>query len=163
MVWLTTLIPVLVPIACGCVLPIMAIWLITRQRISESKDRTQIVLAALEKNPDLNVEELMKKMMPQRRSLKERMLSKVMWGSIITFMGVCFAGYGFYGRSAYNPFTGGDVNPSAIMDYGFAMYAVCIGVILFAVGIALLLYYFMGKRLFAREIEAEQKKLTELS
>ena len=62
----------LVPITCGCVLPIMAIWLITRLKANESKDRTQIALAAIEKNPNLDIKELMKQMSPRQRPLRER-------------------------------------------------------------------------------------------
>ena len=52
---------ILVPIACGCILPIVVIWLSVREKMNESKNRTQIVLAAIEKNPDMDLEELMKK------------------------------------------------------------------------------------------------------
>ena len=55
------LVEILVPIACGCVLPIVIVWLAIRKEMNDTNTRTQIVLAAIEKNPDLNIEDLMKK------------------------------------------------------------------------------------------------------
>ena len=54
------LVAILVPIACGCVLPIMIIWFSIRKQMNDTNKRTQIVLAAIEKNPEMDVEELMK-------------------------------------------------------------------------------------------------------
>ena len=47
--------------ACGCVLPIVVVWLVIRHRMNETNSRTQIALAAIEKNPDMDNEELLKK------------------------------------------------------------------------------------------------------
>ena len=53
-------------IACGCVLPIFYIWLSTRQKMNETNMRTQVVLAAIEKNKETDVEDMLKKMAPMR-------------------------------------------------------------------------------------------------
>lgn len=45
--------------------------------MNETNTRTQIVLAAIEKNPDMDVEELMKKISPKKKLLKEKLLSKL--------------------------------------------------------------------------------------
>ena len=42
------LVAILVPIACGCVLPIFAIWMGIRKEMNETNTRTQIALAAIE-------------------------------------------------------------------------------------------------------------------
>ena len=52
---------IIVTIGCGCILPIVVVWLIVRRRINETNARTQIALAAIEKNPDMDIEELLKK------------------------------------------------------------------------------------------------------
>ena len=67
-------------ILCGCVLPIIFIWMETRRKMNETNARTQVVMAALEKNPDMDVEELMKKISPKKKLLKEKLLSKLLWG-----------------------------------------------------------------------------------
>ena len=56
---------ILVPIAVACVLPIMIVWFMVRQKMNETNSRTQIVLAAIEKNPDMDLEELMEKISPK--------------------------------------------------------------------------------------------------
>ena len=44
---------ILIVLGCGCVLPIMVVWLIIRESMNKTNQRTQIVLAAIEKNPDM--------------------------------------------------------------------------------------------------------------
>ena len=68
------LISMLPIILCGCVLPIIFIWMETRRKMNETNARTQIVTAALEKNPDMDVEELLKKMSPKKLDLASSLL-----------------------------------------------------------------------------------------
>lgn len=44
-------------IGCSTILPIVIIWLVTRKQINETNKRKDIIIAALEKNPDINVAE----------------------------------------------------------------------------------------------------------
>ena len=136
---------VLVPVACGCVLPIMAIWFGVRQKMNETNQRTQIVLAAIEKNPDLDIEELLKKISPKKKLLKEKLLSRLLTGCITTFLGLALLAY-----CTWLGYVGGSVVEN--------IYACAIaGTILFAIGIAFLVNYFLGKKMLATEIEAEEK------
>ena len=84
------LVAILVPIACGCVLPIMIVWLAIRKKMNETNQRTQIVLAAIEKNPDMDIEELIKKISPKKKLLKEKLLTKLQWGCFTTLLGLGF-------------------------------------------------------------------------
>ena len=63
------LVEILVPIACGCVLPIVIVWLAIRSEMNKTNQRTQIVLAAIEKNPDMDLEDLMAKISPKKKLL----------------------------------------------------------------------------------------------
>ena len=136
-------------IACGCVLPIVAIWLGVRRRINETNSRTQIALAAIEKNPEMDIEEILKKVSRNGKLLKEKLLTKLLWGCLTTLLGVGLIGFGTY-LGANN--LGGTDDP---------MTAVCFGLISLGVGIAFLINYFTGKKMLAKEIEAEEKRLTE--
>lgn len=138
-------------IACGCVLPIYYIWQSTRRKISESKDRTQIVLAAIEKNAETDVEELLKKMAPMQKKtlLKEKLLTKLLWGGIIAFVG-----FSIFASTLWLDWLGG-ADPEML----FLLYV--IGGILFGIGLAFLINYFVGKKMLAKEMEAEQAKLLE--
>ena len=135
-------------IACGCVLPIVLDLLNTRRKMNENEVRKQIVLAAIEKNKETDVEELLKKMAPKQKLLKEKLLSKLLWGCIFTFLG-----FGIFGCAFWIDCCGG-ANP----DHLFMVYSV--GGILFAIGLGFLVYYFVGKKLLTKELEAEEKKLT---
>ena len=136
------LVDILVPIACGCVLPIMVVWLGIRQSMNETNQRTQIVMAAIEKNPDMDIEELMKKISP-----KKKLLTKLLWGSIITFLGVALIGF-----CIVQAFVGG--MPTAALQQ-FSLF----GAVLSGIGIAFLVNYYVGKRMLAKEMEAEEQSL----
>ena len=135
------LVAILVPIACGCVLPIMIVWLAIRKEMNETNQRTQIVLAAIEKNPDMDIEELMKKISPKPRLLKEKLLSKLLWGSLTTLLGI-----GLIGGELYLSIFTSSSSPMGIA-----------GIVLLPVGIAFLISYYMGRKMLAKEIEAEEQ------
>ena len=142
------LVVILVPIACGCVLPIMVVWLAIRKKMNETNQRTQIVLAAIEKNPDMDIEELLRKISPKKKLLKEKLLTKLLWGCITFLVGLGLVGFGVY-LGVNN--IGGSDDPTT---------AVCFGLTLLAIGIAFLINYSIGKKMLAKEIEAEERKLT---
>ena len=135
-------------IACGCVLPIVMEFLKTRRKMNESEARKQIVLATIEKNKETDVEELLKKMAPKQKLLKEKLLSKLLWGCIFSLLGFVVFCCGLW-----IDWCGGS-EPDVI----HFLY-LCDGV-LFAVGLAFIIYYFVGKKMLAKELEAEEKKLT---
>ena len=139
---------ILVPIACGCVLPIMLVWFGIREKMNAANQRTKIVLAAIEKNPEMDIEELMKKMSRNGKLLKEKLLTKLLWGCLSTLLGIGLIGFGIYLSANH---LGGTDDP---------MTAVCFGLIAFGVGIAFLVNYFVGKKMLAKEIEAEEKRVT---
>ena len=135
-------------IACGCILPIVMVLMNTRRKMNETETRKQIVLAAIEKNKETDVEELLKKMAPKQKLLKEKLLSKLLWGCIFSLIGFIIFGCGLW-----IDWCGGS-DPDEIHFLYFC------GGVLFAVGLAFIIYYFVGKKILAKEIEAEEKKLT---
>lgn len=143
------LVVILVPIACGCILPIFAIWMGIRKKMNETNTRTQIVLAAIEKNPNMDIEELMEKISPKKELLKEKLLTKLLWGCLTAMLGIGLIGFGVY------------LNVTALGGSDDPLTSVCFGLILLGVGIALLVNYFVGKKMLAKEMEAEQAKLLE--
>jgi len=140
----------LIPLGCGCVLPIVVIWLSIRQKMNETNQRTQIVLAAIEKNPEMDIEELMKKISPKKKLLKEKLLSNLLWGSIIALFGISILVY-----ALLIDYRGG-MDPNDLIRIYFT------GGILLAIGIAFLAHYHISKKMLAKEIEAEEKRVTEL-
>ena len=146
LIWMD-LIDMLPVIACGCVLPIVFIWLETRRKINESRDRMQIVTTAIEKHPDMDVEELMKKISPKKKSLKEKLLSKLFWGFITSLIGIGLIVYSFF-------LTAQEIHSTYDVQTSFAF-----GVILLAVGAAFIINYGVGRKMLAKEIEAEESKM----
>ena len=144
------LVPILVSLGCGCLLPIMVVWFTIRESMNNTNQRTQIVLAAIEKNPDMDIKELMEKISPRQKLLKEKLISKLLWGSILGLLGISFLVYGLL-----IDYRGG-MNPDDLIRIYFA------GGILFAVGIAFLVNYRLSKKMLAKEIEAEEKRVTAL-
>ena len=83
------------------------------------------------------------------KTLKQELLDKLTGACVTTFMGIAFLIWAFIGY--YNPeFTDGRL---------FNRLAPVTGGVLFAIGIGLFISYFVGKKMLAKEIEAEEKKL----
>ena len=139
----------LVPIFCGCLLPIVIIWMGVREKINDTNARTQIVMAAIEKNPDLDVEELLKKMSPKKKLLKEKLLNKLLWGCITAILGIGLLALGLYLKTQ-----------NAYTEVEEFITPICFGVILLGIGGAFIINYGVGKKMLAKEIEAEQNRLT---
>ena len=127
----------------------MVVWLIVRRNMNETNQRTQIVLAAIEKNPEMDIEEIMKKISPKPKLLKEKLLTKLLWGSLATLLGI-----GLIGLGAWLGYVGGGGTDDPFVS-------VCFGLIALGVGIAFLVNYFVGKKMLAKEMEAEEKSVTE--
>ena len=145
---LDELISMLPIIFCGGVLPIMVVWLVVRKKINETNARTQIITTALEKNPDLDIEELLKKISPKKKLLKEKLLTKLLWGFSTSLMGIGLIVYGFF-LTTQEIHMADDVQTS-----------IAFGVILLAVGAAFIINYGVGRKMLAKEIEAEESKTT---
>ena len=148
------LISMLPIILCGCVLPIIFIWMETRRKMNETNARTQIVTAALEKNPDMDVEELLKKISPKKKLLKEKLLSKLLWGCITTISGIGLIGFGIFLINTISK----DTQKIHMADD--VQTAIAFGVILLAIGAAFIINYGVGRKMLAKEIEAEESKTT---
>lgn len=140
-------IPMIVSLGVSVVLPIVIVALSLRHKLESEKNRKDIILAALEKNSNINVEELVKKMNKPDKLIKEKLLSKFQWGILTSILGVGF------------------VILSSIMGYQEEDYTHNIqflgisGAVLLAIGIAFLLTYFYGKKMLSKEMETEEKNM----
>ena len=138
---------ILVPLGICVVLPIMVVWLVMRHITNETNRRAEIVLAAINKNSDVDVEEFLKKLNPPRKPMKERLLQKMMWASILIAISLFFGGY-----AMIMVFLGGQ-NPNKIETFA------AFGAIFFLVGLALLVVCLVSKKAMAKEQEAEHKRI----
>ena len=141
------LVAILVPLGCGMVLPIVIVSIISKRKMAEDMSRKEIILSALEKNPNVDVEDLMLKLNPPKKLLKEKLLKKLLWGMLSFFAGV--------GLIAAAIVIG--ICEECLSDplYFTGMW----GVILLAIGMGLLANYKVGRKMLAEEMDAELKNL----
>ena len=80
---LEDLVPILVPIAVFVVLPVGIVWLIISYAKFAAEKRAQIVLAALEKNPEMDMEVFAQALVPKQKPLRERLVSRIFTCTLI--------------------------------------------------------------------------------
>lgn len=133
------LVELLVPLGVCVALPCIIVWLTLRKKTNDTNQRTQIILAAIEKQSDIDVEEFFKKMQPKKTSLKIRMLNKLLWGCICTLIGVGLSVMSFY---------------LMCQDDDFIVLLIP-SLICLAIGVGFLINYFVGKKMLSKEFEEE--------
>lgn len=135
------LIEILIPIGVAVVLPVAIVAIVFKSALASDRNRKEIILAALEKNPNLDVEDLVKRMKKSEKLIKEKLLARLERGCLCCLMGMAFMVlYFFLGVQ------GEDL-------------IVVVGAALIAIGIAFLISYFVGRRMLAQEMEAEQQNM----
>lgn len=135
------LVQILVPIGVAVVLPIAIVAIVFRSALASERNRKEIVLAVLEKNPDIDVEQLMKNLKKSEKLIKEKLLARLERGCLCCLMGVAFMLlYFFLGVQGED-------------------FITVVGAALIAIGIAFLVSYFIGRRMLAKEMEAEQQNM----
>lgn len=139
---------ILKPIGICVVLPIIIVWLNMRRKTNETNRRTEVLLAAIEKNPDLDMEDFIRKMNPKTKATKERLMNRLLWGLVFIAIGTSTLL-----SALYQDYQGG-----TSLDF-FAIYSGCGCVLL--IGISFVAVFFISKRMLAKEIEAEEEKALE--
>ena len=134
------LVAILVPLGVAVALPVCIVSIIFRSAMAADRNRKEIVLAALEKNPNLNVEDLLKGMKKSEKLIKEKLLARLERGCLCCLMGVAFVLLYFF-LSVQNEFL------------------LIVGAALIPIGIAFLISYFVGRHMLAKEMEAEQQNM----
>ena len=135
------LIEILIPIGVAVVLPVAIVAIVFKSALASDRNRKEIILAALEKNPNLDVEDLVKRMKKSNKLIKEKLLARLERGCLCCLMGVAFMLlYFFLGVQSED-------------------LIVVVGAALIAIGIAFLISYFVGRRMLAQEMEAEQQNM----
>jgi len=140
------MIDILIPIGICVVLPIVVVWLNTRKAQNETNKKTEIMLKAIEAGATIDTD-LFKTQPAPTKTIKEKLLARLTAACVVSAIGlsVCIT-------TLILSYLGG-VPTWAIQDF------IVIDGIILAVGIALFVVYFVGKRMMAKEIEAEEKSL----
>ena len=140
-----------VPFFICVVLPIMIVWLVARTRQHETNRKAEIMLKAIEAGVpvDMTQFEPAKKKAP--KSIKQELLDKLYGACVTSLMGAGFLTLG--------------ILRVVITDFGrntfINAFWLPAGAVLLAVGIGLFISYCVGKKMLAKEIEAEENALNQ--
>ena len=135
---------ILVPIFICVVLPVTIVWLITRARQNETNRKTEVMLKAIEAGATVDAN--LFKNSKDSLTIKERLLKRLTGGCIFSLMGVVFTIIGL-------------VNRNMALDNDAFIIPVLFGGIFFAIGVAHLVVFYVGRKMLAKEMEAEEKSL----
>ena len=137
---------ILVPIFICVVLPVMIVWLVTRARQNETNRKTEVMLKAIEAGATIDANFF--KNPKETVTIKERLLKRLTGGCIFTLMGIAFFVIGLVNKRA-----------TCVDQVHIDSFTVpgIFGGIFFAIGVALLVVFFVGRKMLAKEIEAQEK------
>lgn len=138
---------ILIPISVCVVLPVMVVWLVNRTRQNEINRKADIMLKAIESGATIDANFF--KAQQENKSIKERLLKRLTGACIFTLTGLVFAVIGLFN---WTNLTENISNDSAVIPMIF-------GGLFLAIGISLFVVFFVGRKMLAKEIEAEEKAL----
>ena len=138
---------IIIVLGVAVIMPITIVFLSLRQKMGSEKNKKEIILAALEKNTGIDIEELVRKMNAPEKLLKEKLLEKLQRGLVFSLLGV-----GLIVTAGCLGYIDG-FTPGVIFWSGIG------GSVLLAVGLAFIISYAIGRKLLAKEMEAEEKNL----
>mgnify|MGYP003418066026 FL=1 len=142
---------ILMPLGICVVLPVMIVWLVMRTRQNETNKKTEIMLKAIASGATVDTE-FFKSQQREPKTIKERLLSKLTWGSMSSLIGVVLLVLAIVFANSYAP-NGWNFGNSPAPTFAI------IGGISLAIGLALFAVFFVGKKIMAREMEAEAKAM----
>lgn len=142
-----SLVSVLVPICVCVILPVTIVWIVMKAKKNEVNRKSEILLKAIESGVAIDTN--LFKTEQRHISTKERLLKRLTGACITTFIGIAFiiSSCITWSRYGYN------------IHADNTQFPLLIGCILLAVGIALFIVFFTGKKMLAKEIEAEEQGL----
>lgn len=138
---------ILVPIAICLVLPVMIVWLVTRARENETNRKTEIMLKAIEAGA--TVDPNLFGSHQGHISLKERLLKRLTSACVVSLLGIACIVINIVQWVKW-----GETLSRSLLSMTLAL-----GCILIAIGVALFIVYFVGKKMLSKEIEAEENSL----
>ena len=142
---------ILLPIFMCVVMPVAIVWLVMRAKQNETNKMAEIMLKAIEAGIPLDPDFFKTQTRTLQKSLKERQLGWLTAACILIALGLGSILVGVI-IILINNWTY-DTAPTAYSLLTFA------GGLVLVIGIALLVVYFIRKRILAKELEAERQTL----
>ena len=137
---------ILIPLGVCVVMPVMIVWLVFRSRNHTVDRKMDVLIKAIENGQDIDPELLSDRKAKNSKTLKMELVERLQNGVMLLLFGVAlFVSYFVPG-----------IQCSEARRFVF----VAGGGLMMAIGVALILAFFIGKRWMASEIEAEERKLS---
>ena len=131
----------MLPVAVCVILPVLIVFIIGRVRKNETDRKAEIMLKALENGATIDPD-FFKPAKKKKKGIKQDLLEKLNGGLITGLIGLAFLLLYFLGA----------------IDNSFSKFLPFAGAMMLAVGIGLLVSYYVGKKMLAKEIEEEEKQ-----
>ena len=145
----TNMFETVVIIGGTCVaLPIVIVWLVVRARTQKMNRKMDILMKAVESGQQVDPALLVTAETGEGKyQLKKNILNRLAWGSFLTLLGIilfmiptlCFAD----------------------MLHTLKMTFITTGGVSCAAGVGMLISYFVGRKMLAKEMEAEEAEMTQ--
>ncbi|MBR4794138.1 MAG: hypothetical protein IK038_10835 [Bacteroidaceae bacterium] len=132
------------------VLPIIVVFLNNRTSQNETNKKTEVLLKSIEAGAKIDPEYFNPKQ--KEKTLKEKLLARLTGACILTTIGIG----SFLSRYFLVIWPLMEMTVTEVQIYRFLSI---VGGIILAVGIGLFISYFVGKRLLAKELKAEEESL----
>ena len=138
------------PVFICVVLPVTIVWLVARTKQQETNKKAEIMLKAIEAGVPVDMTQFEPaKKQKATKSIKQDLLEKLNGACITGLMGIGFLTLGILRA----------INPMFASHTFLNKFWLPAGGVLLAIGIGLFVSYFAGKKMLAKEMEAEEKKL----
>ena len=138
-----------IPVFICVVLPVTIVWLVARTKQNETNKKAEIMLKAIESGAQVDLEQFNTTVKKSPKTIKQELLEKLNGACITSLMGAGFLILGILRA----------VDPMFASHMFLNKFWLPAGAVLLAVGIGLFISYFVGKKMLAKEIEAEERKL----
>ncbi|MBO4634057.1 MAG: hypothetical protein J5669_01660 [Bacteroidales bacterium] len=138
-----------IPVFICVVLPVTIVWLVARTKQNETNRKAEIMLKAIESGAQVDLDQFNTTVKKSPKTIKQELLEKLNGACITSLMGAGFLILGILRA----------IDPMFASHMFLNKFWLPAGAVLLAVGIGLFISYFVGKKMLAKEIEAEERKL----
>lgn len=148
MEWFNLMEDVLIPICVCCVLPISIVLIVFIYRNRALAQKTEVIKLAIEKGAKIDPDTLMAALSGRNsksRTVMSRLLNRLTWGILLLLTGIV-SGIVLLCQG-----------PDAMPDSKY----VVVSIVSLSVGVALLVSYFVGRKMLGKEVAAEEDKQTD--
>ncbi len=138
------MVEILVPIFCGCVMPIAIVLIVAFRKSNVVNKRSEILIRAIEANKEVDTDKLIEAMKEPKKSPQEVLNARLLRGCMFTLIGVVLIICGFAGMASGIGFTDDEVSAPFIF-----------GGISLAIGVSYLIVYYITRKQILPEEEKD--------